>query len=111
MNKNKLFSAPVVVLSIFSLVMGGAYAFGSGKIKIVMNGESIASDVAPKNVNGRVMVPISTISKALGANVSWDPKSQTVSIKQGIETYNGSRGALGSGSGCVYFMIHACSLW
>lgn len=63
--------------------MGGVYAFGSGKIKIVVNGESIATDVAPKNVNGRVMVPISTISKALGANVSWDPKSQTVSIKQG----------------------------
>lgn len=82
MNKKKLFSVPVVVLSI-SLVMGGAYAFGSGKIKIVMNGVSIASDVAPKNVNGRVMVPISTISKALGANVSWDPKTQTVSIKQG----------------------------
>nr|WP_251036211.1 copper amine oxidase N-terminal domain-containing protein [Paenibacillus sp. ISL-20] len=65
------------------MVIGGVYAFGSGKIKIVVNGESIATDVAPKNVNGRVMVPISTISKALGANVSWDPKSQTVSIKQG----------------------------
>ncbi|MFG1735330.1 copper amine oxidase N-terminal domain-containing protein [Paenibacillus sp. 843] len=82
MNKKKLFSVSAVVLSI-SLVMGGVYTFGSGKIKIVVNGESIATDVAPKNVNGRVMVPISTISKALGANVSWDPKSQTVSIKQG----------------------------
>ncbi|WP_172963990.1 copper amine oxidase N-terminal domain-containing protein [Paenibacillus sp. Cedars] len=48
-----------------------------------MNGEIIATDVAPKNVNGRVLVPISTISKALGANVSWDSKTQTVSIKQG----------------------------
>lgn len=27
------------------------------------------------------MVPISFISKALGANVSWDQKNQTVSIK------------------------------
>ncbi|MGG3279478.1 copper amine oxidase N-terminal domain-containing protein [Paenibacillus solani] len=63
--------------------MGGTYAFGSGKIKIVVNGNNIATDVAPKNVNGRVLVPISTISKALGANVSWDSKTQTVSIQQG----------------------------
>ncbi|MFB4321606.1 copper amine oxidase N-terminal domain-containing protein [Priestia sp. BR_2] len=82
MKNKKIFSISVVALSI-SLVLGGAYAFGSGKIKIVVNGENIATDVAPKNVNGRVMVPISTISKALGANVSWDSKTQTVSIKQG----------------------------
>ena len=31
--------------------------------------------------NNRVMVPISFISKALGANVTWDEKNQMVSIK------------------------------
>ncbi|WP_054402830.1 copper amine oxidase N-terminal domain-containing protein [Paenibacillus solani] len=82
MKNKKLFSISAVALSI-SLVLGGTYAFGSGKIKIVVNGNNIATDVAPKNVNGRVLVPISTISKALGANVSWDSKTQTVSIQQG----------------------------
>lgn len=82
MYNKKLFSVSVVALSI-SLGLGVAYAFGSGKIKMVVNGENIATDVALKNVNGRVLVPISTISKALGANVSWDSKTQTVSIKQG----------------------------
>ncbi|WP_368601037.1 stalk domain-containing protein [Paenibacillus glucanolyticus] len=48
------------------LPVGGNYpSFGSGKIDIVVNGENIATDVAPKNVNSRVMVPISTISKAV----------------------------------------------
>lgn len=56
-------------------------AFAKGAIKIVVNGEQIKSDVAPQMSNNRVMVPISFISKALGANVSWDQKNQTVSIK------------------------------
>lgn len=47
----------------------------------MVNGQNIATDVAPKNVNGRVLVPISTISKALGANVSWNAKTQTVTIR------------------------------
>lgn len=84
-NRKKLISFSVIALSI-SLVLGGVYAFGAGKIKIVVNGQNIATDVAPRNVNGRVLVPISTISKALGANVSWDSKSQTVSIKQGTSS-------------------------
>ena len=55
--------------------------FAKGAIKIVVNGEQIKSDVAPQMSNNRVMVPISFISKALGANVTWDEKNQMVSIK------------------------------
>ncbi|WP_163879196.1 stalk domain-containing protein [Paenibacillus favisporus] len=38
-------------------------------LKIIVDGKEIATDVAPKNENGRVLVPISTISKALGSGV------------------------------------------
>lgn len=56
-------------------------AYASGKITILVNGKVIASDVAPQMVNNRVMVPISFISKALGASVGWDQKTRTVTIK------------------------------
>lgn len=62
-----------------SVTLGAAYA--SGVIKINLNGKQVPTDVAPQMVNNRVMVPISFVSKALGANVAWDSKTQTVSIK------------------------------
>lgn len=37
-------------------------------------------------INDRVVVPISVVSKALGANVSWDQKNQTVTIKNNVST-------------------------
>lgn len=74
-----------LVISLFAIVIALTAAvgmvFAKGAIKIVVNGEQIKSDVAPQMSNNRVMVPISFISKALGADVSWDQKNQTVSIK------------------------------
>ncbi|PZD97217.1 hypothetical protein DNH61_03855 [Paenibacillus sambharensis] len=59
-------------------VLGSAYA--AGIIKLNVNGSNLQTEVAPKVVNNRVMVPISFVSKALGASVSWNDKTQTVSI-------------------------------
>ncbi|MEC0207203.1 copper amine oxidase N-terminal domain-containing protein [Paenibacillus lautus] len=74
-----------LVISLFTIVIAltaaVGMAFANGAIKLVVNGEQIKSDVAPQMSNNRVMVPISFISKALGANVTWDQKNQTVSIK------------------------------
>lgn len=73
-----------LVISLFAIVIALTAAvgiFAKGAIKIVVNGEQIKSDVAPQMSNNRVMVPISFISKALGANVTWDEKNQMVSIK------------------------------
>ncbi|WP_120462393.1 copper amine oxidase N-terminal domain-containing protein [Paenibacillus aceti] len=80
MMKRKLMITVLLIFTLTSLLIGGALA--SGKISIVVNGQTIKTDVSPRNVDGRVMVPISTISKALGANVSWDSKTQTVVINQ-----------------------------
>lgn len=78
MKKKLLISLFAIVIALTAAV---GMAFAKGAIKIVVNGEQIKSDVAPQMSNNRVMVPISFISKALGANVSWDQKNQTVSIK------------------------------
>jgi hypothetical protein len=78
--KKKLVIAASLIFALTSLLIGGAFA--SGRITIVVNGQTVPTDVSPRNVDGRVMVPISTISKALGANVTWDSKNQTVIINQ-----------------------------
>lgn len=77
--KKKLFISLFVVVCSLSIVVG--LAFAKGNIKIVVNGQQVTSDVAPQMINNRVMVPVSVVSKALGANVGWDQKNQTVTIK------------------------------
>ncbi|MGF7047393.1 hypothetical protein J2T13_001898 [Paenibacillus sp. DS2015] len=77
--KKKLVISLFAVVFLLSAVVG--LAFAKGTIKIVVNGQAVSPDVAPRMIDNRVMVPISYVSKALGANVSWDQKNQTVTIK------------------------------
>jgi hypothetical protein len=76
--KNKVVMTVLGTLLSVSAIFGAAYA--SGTIKIVVNGDQVPTDVEPRMINNRVMVPISFISKALGADVSWDQKKQTVTV-------------------------------
>lgn len=78
--KRKLIIVASLIFALTTVLIGGAFA--SGKITIVVNGQTIPTDVSPRNIDGRVMVPISTVSKALGADVTWDSKNQTVIINQ-----------------------------
>lgn len=47
------------------------------------NGSEVKSDVSPVISNGRTLVPISSISQALGAEVQWREAERTVLISQG----------------------------
>ncbi|RXZ77591.1 copper amine oxidase N-terminal domain-containing protein [Paenibacillaceae bacterium] len=78
--KKKLLLSMICTLLLGSAAMFGV-AYASGKITILVNGKAISSDAAPRMINNRVMVPISFISKALGANVGWDQKTQTVNVR------------------------------
>jgi len=52
-------------------------------ISITLNGAPIATDVAPYvDSNNRTMVPARFVSEALGADVSWDEATETVTIKK-----------------------------
>lgn len=51
---------------------------GSNVLKL--NGISITMDVAPEIVSGRTMLPFRFIAQALGATVSWDAVTQTVTM-------------------------------
>ncbi len=45
---------------------------------VKIDGEQIAFDVAPRIINDRTMVPLRAIFEALGATVSWNGDTQTV---------------------------------
>jgi len=46
----------------------------------LVNGQPITLDVAPKNINGRTMVPTRFIAESLGAEVKWDDSTSSVQI-------------------------------
>lgn len=49
--------------------------------QITYNGGSYWCDVAPKNLSGRILVPVRAISESAGCDVYWDQESQTVRIE------------------------------
>lgn len=61
----------------------GTAVFADRIPNIVVDGATITTDVQPQIVQGRVMVPISFIARALGAKVGWDNRTKTVSIVSG----------------------------
>ena len=52
-------------------------------IKATLNGEYITFDQAPVNLNGRILVPMRAIFTAMGAEISWDPTTKTVTGTKG----------------------------
>jgi hypothetical protein len=52
-----------------------------GQKQASQNGAQITMDVPAKIINGRTMVPVRFVSEALGADVSWDNNTRTVSIQ------------------------------
>ena len=51
----------------------------SDEIKIYVNGKKVESDVAPVIIEDRTLVPVRAIFEAIGAEVSWDAETKTVS--------------------------------
>lgn len=55
-------------------------------VRVMINGEDLVTDTPPTIVEGRTLVPMAAIFKALGAEVSWDGSTRTVTgIKDGTE--------------------------
>lgn len=52
-------------------------------IRLVINGQTVASDVAPVIVNGRTLVPARVIAETLGAHVDWDARTRRVTVTMG----------------------------
>ena len=65
----------LIVLILSILVSTGASA---SNIEITINGALLHTDVAPRIINGRTLVPMRSIFEAMGAMVEWDGYTQTV---------------------------------
>lgn len=63
------------------LTTSTAVVQAADSIKLLVNGKEIKADVAPRIVEGRVMVPLRWVSEALGArDVHWDASKRQVSL-------------------------------
>ncbi|MBR5586504.1 MAG: hypothetical protein IKW02_00915 [Clostridia bacterium] len=73
-----------LVLCIISAM--GVTAFADRPVKLFVGGDPVASDVPPKVVDGRTMLPLRAAFEAIGAFVAWDDVAQTVyAIKDDTE--------------------------
>ncbi|MCL2166472.1 MAG: stalk domain-containing protein [Clostridiales bacterium] len=64
-----------------STAAGGA----AGEIQVVIDGKRIDFDVPPRNVNGRILVPLRAIFEELGATIEYDSHTKTVTaVKSGV---------------------------
>ena len=50
------------------------------KTSAVANGKKVTSTVAPKEINGRTMVPLKFVSENLGLCVNWEGSTKSISI-------------------------------
>lgn len=57
-------------------------ALAASPVKIILNGEEIKADVPIQIVKGQTMVPLRWLAGALGAEVEWNGRNQTVTIDE-----------------------------
>jgi hypothetical protein len=70
----------IIVMAALLLLGSISSVFAHPPIKIHLNGKEIFSDVSPKIIEGRVLVPIRIVMERLGALVKWDEKQKSVDI-------------------------------
>lgn len=77
---------PLLVMgALLGLVAGDGkpVAAAAKPIAIVIDGEEVPSDVAPRIVAGRTLVPLRVISEHLGAVVVWNQTDKSVTVTAG----------------------------
>ncbi|MDQ6825858.1 MAG: copper amine oxidase N-terminal domain-containing protein [Candidatus Eremiobacteraeota bacterium] len=75
----------LAVTAALALVVSLTLAF-SRSVELRVNGQNIATDVAPVTHQSDVFVPLRAISEALGADAHFDGKSKQVEITRGDQT-------------------------
>lgn len=83
----------IVVLALLLLVLGIGLLLGTAaaqadgdSVSVTIDGEPLWMDVPGSIQEGRTLVPFRPIFEGLGAEVTWDPDSQTVTAERGEET-------------------------
>ena len=82
--KGKKTNMKLAALGIALIAPGAVFA---QNIAVVVNGDPVVfSGMGPRQVNGRVLVPLRGVMEKMGAYVGWDPSTKTVtaSLKPGL---------------------------
>ncbi|MFZ5989157.1 MAG: copper amine oxidase N-terminal domain-containing protein [Bacillota bacterium] len=53
-------------------------------IPVFANGEDVKFDVPPVIKGGRTLIPVRAVTKALGADVDWNPETKTVTVTKAV---------------------------
>jgi hypothetical protein len=69
-----------VLLCMALLTAIGSMVYANQPIKIIVNGQEVKNEPAAIIMDNRTMVPLRTVSEALGAKVEWDDKNRTVRV-------------------------------
>jgi hypothetical protein len=64
------------------------------EISVYLNGRRLNFEVAPQMINGRTMLPLRAIFEEMGAEVEWNPQTQTATATRGNITVILSVGSL-----------------
>lgn len=84
MQKNKVIKILVVLLTLVVAMP----ILAAGVMRVVVNGNRVAfPDAQPyMDANNRVLIPVRFVSEELGAKVSWNKETETVTIVDGNNT-------------------------
>lgn len=78
----KIISILLLVLMLFASVNVSA----TKPISVELDADKLEFDAQPVNINDRVLVPVRAIFEAMGANVTWNASTRTVTSTLGITT-------------------------
>lgn len=69
----------IMILAII-LILNSFYIYADSEITLYLDGEKIDCDPAPVIVNNRTMIPVRAVYEKMGAKVSWDDETRTVTV-------------------------------
>lgn len=75
-----------VILMGLMIATTAVNTFGGTIPKVKLNGDKLLIQQSPFVQNGRTYIPLRAVSENLGAKVTWEGKTQTITIEQGYKT-------------------------
>lgn len=99
--KRKFIFAVFMIMVVSVSVSIGAWAATSQQkitaylnhgIKFVLNGESWTPSATPITYNGTTYLPVRAVAEATGTKITWDGKTQTITLNSDSGTVNSSPG-------------------
>lgn len=86
--KKKLLFALSVTLIVMLPLLAAPKVFSQTQISVYIDGQQVQLDAAPVIVADRTLVPIRTVAETIGAEVSWNGSSRTVTIIRASKEIN-----------------------